>query len=266
MSSSLWFFWNSSGLLQDGRQWLARALDADRQPSPERAKALWVIGWYAMIQGDNATAKEYLQECSTLAESIDDRSAQAFAFQFRGTAEQIDGNLHVALELLNAAMVHHAGAGKVNCLTILGGAQLGFANCLLGNLQEALAFADEAITLGKYHGERFATSWALWVRGLALWTQHEHRRATDSLKESIELKQSLKVTHSALPDYWVSVGGCAAKWAVRHSSAVRRWSLRAPATRNGLINYSAIRCSRRNFDPVRISNMATRLSSRCRRE
>ncbi|WP_370182019.1 protein kinase [Rhodococcus wratislaviensis] len=191
MAGSLWFFWNASGLLRDGRYWLSRALEADQDPSSERAKALWVIGWYAMIQGDNATAKRYLLECSAVAESIGDRTAQAFALQFRGTVEEIDGNLDIALELLNAAMKHHAESGDVNSLTLLGGAQLAFVHCLSGNLEQSIASADETIALGKSLGERFATSWALWSRGLALWTQREFARASDSLKEAIELKQSL---------------------------------------------------------------------------
>ncbi|WP_073361151.1 protein kinase domain-containing protein, partial [Rhodococcus jostii] len=191
MAGSLWFFWNASGLLRDGRYWLTRALEADRQPSSERAKALWVIGWYSMLQGDNATAKRYLLESSAVAESIGDRTAQAFALQFRGTVEEIDGNLDVALELLNAAMKHHAESGEVNSLTLLGGAQLAFVHCLSGNLEQSIASADETIALGKSLRERFATSWALWSRGLALWTQREFAQASDSLKEAIELKQSL---------------------------------------------------------------------------
>ncbi|TCN53408.1 non-specific serine/threonine protein kinase [Rhodococcus sp. SMB37] len=191
MASSLWFFWNASGLLQDGRYWLTRALETDRQPSRERAKALWVIGWYALVQGDNATAKRYLLESSAVAEAIGDRTAQAFALQFRGTVEQIDGNLDVALELLNAAMEHHAASGDVNSLTLLGGAQLAFVHCLSGNLDQSIASAEDTIALGKSLRERFATSWALWSRGLALWTQREFADASDSLKEAIELKQSL---------------------------------------------------------------------------
>ncbi|QZS52689.1 protein kinase domain-containing protein [Rhodococcus opacus] len=191
MAGALWFFWNASGLLRDGRYWLTRALETDQEPSSERAKALWVIGWYVMLQGDNATAKQYLLESSAVAESIGDRTAQAFALQFRGTVEELDGHLDVALELLTTAMKHHAESGEVNSLTLLGGAQLAFVHCLSGNLEQSLASADETIALGKSLRECFATSWALWSRGLALWTQREFAQASDSLKEAIELKQSL---------------------------------------------------------------------------
>ena len=200
MAGSLWFFWNASGLLRDGRYWLTRALEADRQPSRERAKALWVIGWYAMIQGDITTSKRYLMECSDVAESVGDRTAQAFALQFRGAAEEIDGNLEVALELLTAGTSHHAESGEVNSLTLLGGAQLAFVHCLSGNLEQSLAWAEETIARGKALPERFSTSWALWARGLALWTQRKYPQASDSLKEAIELKQSLSD--------WLGVSAC----------------------------------------------------------
>ncbi|MFC9554926.1 protein kinase [Rhodococcus sp. NPDC056960] len=191
MAGSLWFFWNASGLLRDGRCWLTRALDADPQPSRERAKALWVIGWYAMVQGDIDDSKRYLLDSNAVAESVGDRIAQAFALQFRGAAEEIDGNLDVALKLLTAAMAHHAESGEVNSLTLLGGAQLAFVHCLAGNLEQSLAAADETIALGTSLQERFSTSWAMWARGLTLWTRREYGPASDSLKEAIELKQSL---------------------------------------------------------------------------
>lgn len=200
MAGSLWFFWNASGLLRDGRYWLTRALDADPQPSAERAKALWVIGWYAMVQGDIATSKQYLLESSAVAESVGDRVSAAYALQFRGAAEEIDGNLDIALELLTAAMAQHAEAGDVSSLTLLGGAQLAFVHCLSGNLEQSLASAEDSIVLGKSLRERFATSWALWARGLTLWTQRAFVPASDSLKEAIELKQSLSD--------WLGVSAC----------------------------------------------------------
>lgn len=216
MASSLWFFWNASGLLQDGRYWLTRSLEADHQPSSDRAKALWVIGWYALVQGENAIARQYLLECNAVAEQIGDRTAQAFGLQFRGTVEQIDGNLDIALELLNAAMSHHSKSEKVNSLTLLCGAQLAFVYCLSGNLEQSVVTTTEAIALGKSLKELFATSWALWTRGLALWTQREFTGATDSLKESIELKQSLSD--------WLGVAACTEilAWiAIEEGDAVR---------------------------------------------
>ncbi|PBC47408.1 protein kinase [Rhodococcus sp. ACPA1] len=201
MAGALWFFWNASGLLRDGRYWLTRALETDQEPSSERAKALWVIAWNAMVQGDNPTSKQYLLECSDVAESIDDRTAQAFAVQFRGAAEMLgNGNLDVALENLTAGMAHHAESGEVNSLTLLGGAQLSLVHCLSGNLEQSLAWADETIASGKSLKELFSTSWALWARGLALWTQRKYAQASDSLKEALELKQSLSD--------WLGVSTC----------------------------------------------------------
>ncbi|PBC55860.1 protein kinase [Rhodococcus sp. ACPA1] len=201
MAGALWFFWNASGLLRDGRYWLSRALEADQDPSRERAKALWVIAWNAMVQGDNPTSTQYLLECSAVAESIGDRTAQAFAVQFRGAAEMLgNGNLDVALEFLTAGMTLHAELGEVNSLTLLGGAQLALVHCLSGNLEQSLAWADDTIASGKSLKEHFSTSWALWARGLALWTQRKYPQASDSLKESLELKQSLSD--------WLGVSTC----------------------------------------------------------
>ncbi|HVW42772.1 MAG TPA: LuxR C-terminal-related transcriptional regulator [Amycolatopsis sp.] len=191
MAGSLWFFWNACGYLQDGRRWIERALELDPEPSPERAKALWVVGWYAMVQGDTGAANRYLQECTALADLIDDESARAFALQFRGTTEQIAGNVAHALELLSSATSYHGSADRAHCLGILCHAQLAFAYCVSGELERALHLCEHAVELGTRLGELFATSWSLWVQGLARWLQGDLGKARDALLAGIELKQEL---------------------------------------------------------------------------
>jgi len=192
MAGSLWFFWNASGYLRDGRHWLARALDLNPKPSSDRAKALWAVGWYAMVQGDAGTADSHLRECIEVAEHLGDDHALARALQFQGTAEQIRGDLESARDLLATAVKRHEQVGHDDVLTVLCGAQLAFVHCVLGEKEKALGHANAAIALGRRRGERFATSWALWARGLIAWSTNEFEEAAVILREAIELKRSLR--------------------------------------------------------------------------
>jgi non-specific serine/threonine protein kinase len=200
MAASLWFFWNACGYLRDGRRWLARALEMNPEPCHERAKALWAIGWYAMVQGDTQSAYRYLHECSDLAESINDEPARAFALQFRGTTEQIAGNVSAALKFLNSAASYHRAANRADCLSILCHAQLAFAYCVCGEFERALEICDHGLAAGEPDGELFSTSWILWVQGLTLWFQRHFDKAREALNHAIELKQ---VLHD-----WLGIATC----------------------------------------------------------
>ncbi|MFR9805097.1 ATP-binding protein [Pseudonocardia sp. RS010] len=192
MAGSLWFFWNASGHLRDGRLWLERALDLVPTEGPDRAKALWALGWYAMVQGDAVAADRSLRACIELAERTANDHALARALQFLGTVAQIRGDLESARDLLVTAMGRHEKAGHDDVLTILCGAQLGFVYCVLGDNGQALRHVRAAVALGRRRGERFATSWALWVRGLIDWSKRDFEDAAVALREAVELKRSLR--------------------------------------------------------------------------
>ena len=191
MAGALCFYWNACGHLQDGRYWLGRALDAVPEPCAERAKALWVDGWDAMTQGDNASALRYFDECLDLADALGDPSIRAFSQQFRGSSEQFTGNLSVARALLSEAVDHHRSTGLVNSLTLLGIAQLGFVSCLVGEEDRAVELCEECRVICEEHGELWALSWALWVSGLAWWTKDDYRKAGVALKAALKAKHAL---------------------------------------------------------------------------
>lgn len=191
MAGALCFYWNACGHLRDGRFWLGRALDADERPTQARVKALWVIGYVAMTQGDNTAAMGYFDESDELADRLGDRSAKAMTTQFRGSAEQFSGNLDRAESLLREAVDFHRDAGVVNSLTVLGVAQLGFVRCLTGQADSAIELSEECRVTSEEHGEQWAYSWALWVAGLARWTLGEYRKSANALLLSLDLKHAL---------------------------------------------------------------------------
>ena len=81
LAAALGFFWRMRGHLTEGREWLARLLDAapiDRQPR-WRARGLYAAAVLATMQGDYASGKRLLQERLTLSRRLDEPSKPARA-------------------------------------------------------------------------------------------------------------------------------------------------------------------------------------------
>ncbi|MGP4091632.1 ATP-binding protein, partial [Streptomyces sp. KR55] len=67
LAGTLWFYWHACGAPREGRYWLDRALDANPEPTPERARALWVSGLLAGCPEDLTRGRRRAEEARTLA-------------------------------------------------------------------------------------------------------------------------------------------------------------------------------------------------------
>lgn len=188
---SLWFFWNANGHLRAGQFWLTRILQVDGGPSPERAKCLWVLGWFESIQGDNHEARRHLEESIDTAAEVGDRESHALATQFLGTVEHIAGNLERAMELLEKSSREHNERHAYGSLPSLGTVQKAFVYALSDEPDRALELSDAALADALRSGEQFAASWALWTKGIALWFTARYPEADQSLRQALEIKREL---------------------------------------------------------------------------
>ncbi|WP_261575050.1 ATP-binding protein [Frankia gtarii] len=192
MTGALWFYWNACGHLRDGCRWLQRALAENPESTPARAKALWVLGWYEMVQGDKANARLHLEAARDMGRAIGDASAAATAMQFLGTLEELGGNSEGALLLLEDAQRRHRKAGEDGALSILCGAQLAMLHTLAGRIDEGRRQCDVAVAQAEAHDERWAASWAHWNRGLVHHFAGEPARSVESLRIALTAKASLR--------------------------------------------------------------------------
>ncbi|WP_216695358.1 LuxR C-terminal-related transcriptional regulator [Dietzia psychralcaliphila] len=188
---TLWFFWNAQGHLRAGQFWLSRILKADSTPSPERAKCLWVLGWFEMIQGNIQDARNRLNEAISTAEIVHDRESRALAMQFLGTVEHIEGNPERAVELLDFSISEHGAQQVRGSLPILGIVQKAFIYCLTESSDLAVELSEAAISASLDGGEQFAASWAMWTKGMAHWSLGEYSEAKNSLLRAIQIKREL---------------------------------------------------------------------------
>jgi predicted ATPase/DNA-binding NarL/FixJ family response regulator len=97
--------------LDEGRRWLDRALAQAPDPTPARAKALWVNAWLALLQGDCPAARSLLAQSRELAERLGDASALAHVVQFSALADLFDGDFAAAADGFAQAVRCHQDAG-----------------------------------------------------------------------------------------------------------------------------------------------------------
>lgn len=79
LAGSLWFCWVGCGRLSEGRHWLERCVELESDYEQSRLKALWVLGYVAVLQGDTVAAPAALQECRAEAERVGNPTALAYA-------------------------------------------------------------------------------------------------------------------------------------------------------------------------------------------
>ncbi|HKT04061.1 MAG TPA: AAA family ATPase, partial [Rugosimonospora sp.] len=183
LASALLYVWLGSVSLGEGRHWLARALDRDREPSAERARALWVASWLATEQGDLVSAEQLLAEARGLAVRLGDRPALAWATALAGY-----GALHTG-ELSRARSLLEEGLSQLRALryplglfaTMSGLAQ---TTSYLGDPVSA-TISEELLAAGDRYDFDPARSTALRTLGLEMVRQERLVRATDLLREGL---------------------------------------------------------------------------------
>ncbi|MER5280789.1 tetratricopeptide repeat protein [Streptomyces sp. NPDC002809] len=121
---SLWFLWATGDRGSDGRQHLERALDATLGPRP--ARALWLLAYLMVCNGDLEAADPVLAEAWPLAVRDGDSTCIGQLAQVRGIArlwageaEEAATEFAEALELLPRAPAFGPGKGMTVALLAL---------------------------------------------------------------------------------------------------------------------------------------------------
>lgn len=171
LAGLLWRFWEIRGYIAEGRTWLTRALQRQMAPPPpSRWLALHGAGNLASDQGEYAIARAHYQECLQLLQS------------------QLP-------TLTDATTILRTRYRIATTLTNLG-------NCALrqGELGEALAFSEEALTLQRQVASEPSPSPFNYDIGIAITTtnlatikllQQEVEQAAQFAEASLALYRSL---------------------------------------------------------------------------
>ncbi|MFI8942497.1 ATP-binding protein [Streptomyces syringium] len=187
LAGTLWFCWVGCGRLAEGRYWLERALRAPAGYPETRAKALWVLGHVAVLQGDRARAVGVLGECRELAERTGDERAAAYAEHRMGCLALVSDDMPRAEEVLRAALARFSEIGELNSNVLMGRVELAMAVAFQGDLAGAVALCEEVREVCEDHGERWTLAYALYVLGFAAFSCGDRGRARALLEECLTI-------------------------------------------------------------------------------
>ncbi|MFF2655345.1 ATP-binding protein [Streptomyces sp. NPDC058045] len=193
LAGSLWFHWVGCGRLAEGRHWLERSVAADAGTGPAsdaRLKALWVLGYVAVLQGDPAVALRALRECGSEAERSGNRRAAAYAVHRTGCLALVGDDLPAAERLLREALERYRAVGELNSNVLMGQVELALAVAFQGDLAGAADLCREVREACEDHGERWALAYALFVLGYAAWAEGATGRARQLLSECLAISHS----------------------------------------------------------------------------
>ncbi|WP_179080097.1 ATP-binding protein [Streptomyces rectiverticillatus] len=187
LAATLWFCWVGCGRLAEGRHWLERALEVtpERAHEETRLKALWVLGYVAVLQGDPASALTALGECRATAERSGNDRALAYAEHRTGCLALVSDDMAGAERLLRSALTRYREVGELNSNVLMGQVELAMAIAFQGDLAGAVRLCEEVRDVCADHGERWALAYALYVLGFAAWSGGDRTRARALLEECL---------------------------------------------------------------------------------
>ncbi|WP_206306156.1 ATP-binding protein [Streptomyces humi] len=185
LAGSLWFYWAGCGRLAEGRRWLERSLELDSGYPQSRLKALWVLGYVAILQGDTVPALAALQACRAEAELVADPMAVAYAEHRTGCLALVTDDMARAETLLRSALARYQEIGELNSNVLMGQVELAMTRAFQGDLADAVRLCEQVRRVCEDHGERWARSYALYVLAYAAWRDGDHPGARALLADCL---------------------------------------------------------------------------------
>ncbi|TRV74113.1 tetratricopeptide repeat protein [Streptomyces sp. 130] len=187
LAGTLWFLWVGCGRLSEGRHWLEHVLEEETPYDSSRLKALWVLGYVAVLQGDPVGAVSALTECREEAEAAGDATAAAYAVHRTGCLALVTDDMERARGLLGDALGRYRELGELNSNVLMAQVELAMATGFLGDAERAVAICEEVRDICEDHGERWALSYALYVLAYAALERGDPERARRLLLESLAI-------------------------------------------------------------------------------
>ncbi|MDT7726431.1 MAG: hypothetical protein QOI21_3007 [Actinomycetota bacterium] len=182
------YHWITSGYLREGVIWLDRALALDGEPTPARAKALWVRSFLAILLGESDAPGKMLDECHILAKHLDEANVLfPNIWQCEGLAASNRGDLAEARVKFEQALAGHLAAGNrhcaFDCMFQLGLVALRCDDPAAGALsKQCLDFCEE-------HQAQWSKGRAIWLLGLHRWREGDPKSGIRLVQNSIVLFQ-----------------------------------------------------------------------------
>ncbi|MFD8716703.1 ATP-binding protein [Streptomyces sp. NPDC059629] len=188
LAGTLWFHWHACGAPREGRHWLDRALDANPEPTPERARALWVSALLAGSPEDLTRGLRRAREARALAERLGDPAEAAHADYVIGVVQLFADDLTAAHAHYETTVARGPVPGQHLSLHGLDMVELACAHAFLGRPDRAVAVCEQALRLCEAHGEDWVRSYVLRILALAHAVRADWPRAEPCARQALRRK------------------------------------------------------------------------------
>ncbi|MGW0967400.1 ATP-binding protein [Streptomyces sp. NPDC002516] len=249
LAGALWFYWVGCGRLSEGRHWLERSVELDGDRDQSRLKALWVLGYVAVLQGDSVPALSALQECREEAERCENAVAVAYAEHRTGCLALVSDDMARAEVLLRSALDRYHEIGELNSNVLMGQVELAMALAFQGDMAAAVKLCEDVRGVCEDHGERWALAYALYVLAYQAHSDGDHARARGLLEQGLGIANGFHdllgaVLAVELLALVTVVEGDAAEAALLQGAASRMWpSVGLPLFGSAYYNAPHERCA-----------------------
>ncbi|MGQ4386662.1 ATP-binding protein [Streptomyces sp. SAS_270] len=237
LAGGLWFYWVGCGRLAEGRHWLERSVElhADDVEDTEdgthgqpRLKALWVLGYVAILQGDRVPALAALHECREEADRTGNAIAAAYAEHRTGCLALVTDDMPRAESLLRSALDRYHEIGELNSNVLMGQVELAMAVAFRGDMPGAVKLCEDVRRVCEDHGERWALAYALYVLAYEAWSAGDPVRARGLLEQCLGSAHAFRdllgtVLSIELLALVTQVQGDSAEAALLQGAAARMW-------------------------------------------
>ncbi len=194
LAATLWFHWYASGVPGEGRYWLDRALEANPEPSRERARALWASGLLGLLTGsphELARGRRRAEEARALARRLGDAAEAAHAGYVVGVGLLLGGEQAAALRHFEDAVARGPVPGGHAALAGLERVQLACALASSGEADRAVALCENVLRVCGEYGEQWVRSYALRALALAHVVREDPQRAEPPAREALRIAHTL---------------------------------------------------------------------------
>ncbi|MFD9244400.1 ATP-binding protein [Streptomyces sp. NPDC059556] len=192
LAGTLWFAWVGCGRLSEGRHWLDRALALESGHEEARLKALWVLGYVTVLQGDGTAAVAALHECGERARSSRNALAEAYATHRMGCLALLTDDMPRAEELIGRALEAYRELGELNSNVLMAQIELAMARAFLGDQEGAGSLSREVREVCEERGELWARAYALYVLGYLAWARGAYGEARELLTECVSINDTFR--------------------------------------------------------------------------
>ncbi|MEU7297765.1 AAA family ATPase [Streptomyces exfoliatus] len=192
LAGTLWFAWVGCGRLSEGRHWLERSIALESGHEEARLKALWVLGYVAVLQGDGTAAVAALHECRERARSSRNALAEAYATHRLGCLALLTDDMARAEELIGWALDSYRELGELNSNVLMGQVEVAMARAFAGDLEGAVALCRDVREICEERGELWTRAYALYVLAYSAWTRGAYGEARELLTECVLINHTFR--------------------------------------------------------------------------